>query len=347
MLAFLREHPRLVPSDDGMGLSEVLAAFVSRRLERRFPGHPYVWPEYGAYLGWPVVAGVFWLAWRRFAVWRGWFALLGLFVLLMTGNRGGGLSPHELLHELPIFRSLHVPSRFGIVVTLFGVVLAGAALQALADSARASSLRPRLRSLALGLLALVAVASLVDVLTFGQWQMSRFRDLPSQAPPRPVFGLSRAPWHEGPSFPRRRIGTLACYEPNGVKQGKVRAGLPSEVFLADGASGEARITRWTPARVQVEAQLLAPGKVVLNQNDHLGWQVEGGLRASHEGMPAIALPEGRHDLVFVYRPSGLGAGLAASLLGLLGLVLLAWLARPERLSAARARVRAWLCVASA
>jgi len=341
VMAFLREHPRVVPSDDGMGLVEVLMAFASRRLERRFEGHLYVWPEYGAYMGIPVLLAVGWLAWRRPPRWRGWLLGLGFFAVLMTGNRGGGFSPHELLHELPLFKSLHVPSRFGGVVTLFLALLAAAAAQAAWHALDRVRARPGLRRALRALLVLVAVAAVLDSLTFGQWQMGRFKDAPPQGPARASFGIVKAHWNGGPGHPQRRMGVLACYEPNGVPRGKVRAGLPQEAFLAKGATGSLAIVDWSPARVAVQVELDAPGLVVLNQNDHRGWQVEGGARASHDGMPAASLgAPGAQRVVFRYRPPGLLPGLGLTLGGLLALAGLLWLG-PARQRALGARLE-WL-----
>ena len=333
VLAFLREHPRHVPSDDGMGLVEVLMAFTSRRLERRFPGHNYVWPEYGAYLGWPVVVAVAALAWRRGRRYLGLLALLLFFVALMTGNRGGGWSPHELLHELPIYGSLHVPSRYGVVVTLLLALLAGCALQEWLDALTRAPLRRRARLAARAVTVLIAVAAVVDVLTFGQWQMGRFKDSARTEAPRSTYQTTRAAWAHGPSFPRRRIGTLRCYEPNGVPRGKVRPKLPAEVFVAGGAKGKVQVLSWSPALVEAEVELQQPGLVVLNQNDHRGWQVEGADRGSHDGMPAGALSApGTHRIRFIYRPPGLRLGTLITLLAALGvgLWLSGWLRRPSR-----------------
>lgn len=336
VLAFLQERPRLVPSDDGMSPWELVLAFTSRRLERPFPGHLYVWPEYGAYLGWPVLLAVLLLAVRRARAWGAWLLLCTFFAALMTGNYGGSWSPHELLHRLPVLRSLHVPSRFGVVVTLLLAILAGAALHEGWAALTASRLRPRPKRWLGAALAVAAVLVLCDVLTFGQWQMTRFRDRPLPASPRartaeagePAFRMTRAGWAEARSFPERGIGTLHCYEPNGVPRGNVRAGLPQEVFLAGGATGQVALRSWSPARVEVEVALQRPGLVVLNQNDHRGWVVEGpgATRQSKDGMPAAALATpGSTRLAFVYRPPGLVPGALLTLLGLLaGAAVLRW-----------------------
>jgi len=342
VLLFLQEQPRHVPSDDGMSLWEVGLAFVSRRLERRFPGHPYVWPEYGAYLGWPVLLLAGWILLRRTRQYLGWLLLTLFFVLLMTGNRGGGLSPHEILRDLPVLRSLHVPSRFGIVVTLGLALLAGAALHELGRALTAAALRAWPRRLLRSGLGLLALLALLDVLTFGQWQMGRFKDRPPARPAAPRFTMTKTNWAEGPSLPRRNLGTVACYEPNGVPRGKVQAGRPAEVFFVGDAAGQVRVTRWSPARVEATLEADGPGLLVLNQNDHRGWQVQGvGVgRASHEGLPAARIAAaGQHTVVFRYRTPGLAAGLSATLLGVLVSVVIARFATPAALARLRSRVR--------
>ena len=44
------------PSSDFLTLRDVLTMLTARDHAWRFPPHPYVWPEYGSYVGWPVLA---------------------------------------------------------------------------------------------------------------------------------------------------------------------------------------------------------------------------------------------------------------------------------------------------
>ncbi len=339
VLVFLGERSREVPSDDKVSVAEVFEMFLSRRLERPYPGHLYVWPEYASYVGPAVLAAVGLLLLVRLRRYRFWWVLLLVFVLLMMGNHGA-FSPHEVLHSLPVFRSLHVPSRLSVIVTLCLAMLTGFALTELRAWVHGRAWRrwPGRLARALPVLFLLGVGT--DLITFGQTQLGRFTDQPraGRAPEGTAFAMTREPWHHGPWLPRFRKGTVACYEPNPVPRGKVRAGLPSEVFLRGGARGQARVSAWSPNRVDIEGDLDAAGLVVLNGNDHRGWRIEGdGERAAHRGLPAARLGTGPFTASLVYRPPGLGAGLAASLVGLLALAVLARV-REERWARLRSRL---------
>ena len=322
VLLFLGERPRVVPSDDALAVTEVFQMFLSRRLERAYPGHLYVWPEYASYVGAPVLAAVGLLLLFRGRRYVRWYLILLVFSLLMMGNHGPW-SPHEWLHALPVFRSLHVPSRLAVVVTLCLALLCGFAVHELAAWTAPGRWPAPLRR-ALRVLPVVFVVGVAgDLVTFGQTQLGRFTDVPrpGHADEGTAFRLTRDAWKNGPWLPRYRLATVACYEPNPVPRGKVRPGPAA--FSAGGARGEVRVAEWSPNRVRVEGRLDAPGLVVLNQNDHGGWRLEGdGERARHRGMPAARLPSDRFVTTFVYRPPGLVPGLVASAAGLLLLGLL-------------------------
>ncbi len=93
----------------------------------------------------------------------------------------------------------------------------------------------------------------------------------------------------------------------------------------------ARLTHYTPRRVEVEALLESPGMVVLADQFYPGWKVEvrtdGATPRSkpivrvHRVMRGVALPPGRHDLVFQYDPASFRYGAILSAAGWLGVVL--------------------------
>jgi len=83
-----------------------------------------------------------------------------------------------------------------------------------------------------------------------------------------------------------------------------------------------------PDRVRLEAELSAPGFVVLVDTYDPGWRatVDGApaevLRAD-VALRAVAVPSGRHVVEYVYRPRSITGGLAVSGLALLAAVALA------------------------
>jgi hypothetical protein len=98
--------------------------------------------------------------------------------------------------------------------------------------------------------------------------------------------------------------------------------LPEGPVLDSDATGACRIVDLRPDRVEIEAQLTAPGYVVLIDAYDPGW------RATIDGRPvpilranvafrAVATPAGSHRIRFVYRPTSVKVGLTVSALAAL------------------------------
>jgi hypothetical protein len=94
------------------------------------------------------------------------------------------------------------------------------------------------------------------------------------------------------------------------------AGTPASPPSAS-FTGQSRIVEFRPDRVRLEADLSAPGFVVLVDAHDPGW------RATIDGMPAgvlranvafraVAVPAGRHVIEYRYRPRSVTVGLAIS-----------------------------------
>jgi uncharacterized membrane protein YfhO len=89
-------------------------------------------------------------------------------------------------------------------------------------------------------------------------------------------------------------------------------------------SGQARITRYEPDRVSIEARSSRPGFLLLLDTWFPGWTatVDGRTtpiyRADYN-FRAVSLPAGTHTVTFAYRPLSFRLGLGASgvMLGLL------------------------------
>ena len=101
-----------------------------------------------------------------------------------------------------------------------------------------------------------------------------------------------------------------------------------------GPPGSARVVSRAADVVVVEAELSAPGVLVLVEGFDPGW------RASVDGRPApvlranvlfraVRLAPGRHEVRFTYRPAAATLGAGSSAAGLLLAAALAWLARRE------------------
>jgi hypothetical protein len=101
------------------------------------------------------------------------------------------------------------------------------------------------------------------------------------------------------------------------------AGPPAAMF-----SGQSRILEFRPDRVRLEAELSAPGFVVLVDAHDPGWRatVDGApaeLLRANVAFRAVAVPSGRHVVEYLYRPASITGGLAVSGAALLAAVAVA------------------------
>jgi hypothetical protein len=109
-----------------------------------------------------------------------------------------------------------------------------------------------------------------------------------------------------------------------------------------GASGffrkdAAEIASYRSERVEIETDSPKDGFLVLSDSYHPGWTasvdgVDTPVLRAHTALRAVRVPEGRHRVLFLYRPRSLRAGAGVSLLSLAilaGLLLLRRIRRPQ------------------
>ncbi len=320
----LRRHPRTMPSHDGVSLPEVVEMLTARRHGWRYEGHEFVWPEYVTYVGWGIVVlgaiGLFaglmpraHVAWRRIA--------LGLFVFLalLMGDHGD-YSLWSLVHRLPVYDSLRVPSRFGVFFTFYLALLAGFALDLLGAQL------PRFSAKLLPTLPFVIVAAIaVDLFVVHFPTLNRWTEPPVVADQVSdhfyLTTLSYGRFYA--SFPRMNLGSRGCYE---AMNFSVVPGLWSgDRPQARIVRGKGRVDsfRRTTRHVFLRVTLTKPSRVLVNQHLAPGWTSNVGQVVDDAGRLAVDLPAGTHALDIVYLPPTLVPSVLLTLLGLL-LTLLVW-----------------------
>jgi hypothetical protein len=353
VLHYLREHPRLMPLDDHLSLGEVFGFWTTRAHARGVPGHPYVWPEYDDYVGIvPVALMLAGVAVALFAGSKGdprrrerridLVLLVGL-VWCALGNISGP-SLIALLHHLPIYASLRVPSRYlGPATVAFGLLVV-AALVAGRDALGKWGFRPRALRAALALEVLLVAGVAADVTLTNQAVMQQGIDpvLPSRPASADFFQNGAASYSRFATFPVSGFGTRACYVPIEWKTAPgITDGRGPQVRLEPADAGTVMQSAWSPNELVFDARLAAPGLLVVNQNYETGWQLEGAeaggtvgafvvaqnrfwdIRARPSELPAkgaigllaVKLPAGHHHLVLRHRPPGLRLGILLSLIG--------------------------------
>src|SRR5256885_9175755 len=158
------------------------------------------------------------------------------------GDTPAGFSPFGLLHELPIFRSLRVPSRFFYPATIFLALLAATALTALGR-------RTRLRLLQIAIVALVAV----DVVSANgpRLQHGEGAPVPLAAASASFHLDARADYRSLPFFPQLGIGSPICY--GGFDWPVSRAlwsGNVPQQRVDPPTPGSATLLRWSPSELR-------------------------------------------------------------------------------------------------
>ena len=325
----LKANPRQVPNHDALSLSDIWRMLTARSHPWRVPDHPFVWAEYGSYVGVAVVLmaliGLV-LVLRQ----RRWHLLLGLalFTSLMLGNVGD-YAPYSLLHHLPVYDSLRVPSRFAIFFTLYLALLAGHAL----DQGLRRLQRPRSVT-TIGVLVALGVCVDLNVASWPQTNLWTGAPLSQEAPAQ-EFHLVARNYHESyASYPRLNLGTRVCYV------GGMNWPVSSALWLGarpqiDVSPQAGELLHWerTPNTFRARVLLRSETRLRFNQNAAPGFVSSTGTISDNKGLLALDLPDGQHDLTVRYSPAELVPTAAVSGIGLIGLF--AILMRRRKTAAAR------------
>lgn len=317
----------------------------------RDASHQFVVPEYSAYMG--VAATIVGLAGIYAAVRkRRYEPLLGLlfFGVLMSGQFASW-APWTLVHHLPIYRSLRVPSRFSVLFTFYFALLGAIAIDtwlprilAAGRVRRLTASRPRLSR---ALPWLVVAALVIDPISYGiahamYWWPDPPIDTSHTAKhfhlvPKGNYGKIYA------SLPRRNLGTPGCYVGN--------LNWPISHALWVGKRPQARVpggagrvlgTGRTVNRAWAEVDMSRPGRVVFDQNYDRDWHTDVGHVVEDKRRLAVDVPAGRRRITVSYHPPMLRPSLWMTALGALLCLLIALtaVAKDFRLFKSRSRMSA-------
>ncbi len=315
----LDRSPRTTRNVDGVSLREVLEMLTARQHAWRYTGHDFVWPEYATYVGYGVLclAAVGCLrAWRK--PWPGAAAGLLVFLGLMMGFHGPA-SPWSLVHHLPIYDSLRVPSRFAVFFTFYLALLAGRGLDVTAAWLQPPSAGVWLKRIGIALPYVAIAAIAFDMRKVHRPTLDRWTEPPvitDRVSPR--YYLSPLPYGTYyASFPRMNLGSAGCYE--GMTFTPARGlwtGDRPQARLLQGAGTVSGFGR-TTSRAWVDVTLKGAGAVLFDQNYDRDWESSAGSVVDHFGMLAVELPAGTYHLTLRYLPRTLLPGAILSLLGAL------------------------------
>ena len=342
------ERPRLVPSTEFIDFAVLWQALVA---PGQTPGAGPIavaqwgWHEYGMYIGWApallVLLGVLWWAPRRELALK----LTGLVALVFGFGAFHPLAPWTLLHEVGLFRSQHVPTRWLYpACLLLGVATAAAFGRAVARFSQ----RRNLDLVLLGgcLLLAIDIGREASVpLAHAFWMRApQVQQAPAfqqfERPPRPLQYRQRDYAPEAVPATMAGVGVLQCTmhaslnlwapktangRPFGMgARGRDGADYRGEAFTATGV-GSAKIVAFSPNEIVVEVTGARAGdQLVINQNFDPGWRVDGRPTTSYRDAIASTLSASNGRYTFRFWPRGLTPGLALLAFTLSSLALLYW-----------------------
>jgi hypothetical protein len=228
-------------------------------------------------------------------------------------------APWTLLHELPVFSSQHVPTRFLFPAVLMLMLVFAAFAGGYFDTLVAS------RGWVDLLLLVPVYAVAVDITSVGR--KSTENSFYMEAPPiqpNPVFHHQTAsPYGYSPEVVQgasllamfANVGVIGSYGLPALEPGAIAMGAPGyrgEAYVVGAQGGAAaRITKWTPNTAVVEYDHAAPGALlVYNMNYDPGWRANGRPALDYQHAVAIPIAAGTGRVKFSYYPPALNWGLA-------------------------------------
>jgi hypothetical protein len=314
-------------------LSDSESLPIARRLADL--GFHWGWHEYGCYITW---LGMGLALLGIAAAWKSQWPMYvtgGIALILVMGH-ASPVNLYGWLQRLPLYASLHVPSRFLAVVLFALAIAAGHGLDWLCRRIRQSPLR-RLETPFAWLIPAVIVAELavMNWKLFDDIFIIRPRVMPTTER-RDFATRVRTTAHRDPRmmsclYPllMSDTGVLEGYENLAVPRGRItlegRPDYRGEAFLEQG-TGKAEIQEWTMSRVEVSLSVDAEDQLVLNQNFSKGWKAvvrgvngirRGDAAASSEGLVSVTVGPEDREVEFRYLPESFVWGTWISGLSLL------------------------------
>ncbi len=333
ILITILAHPHPVPDTDSMTLAEILQILTQRdQTQMHFAGHQWVWPEYGGYVGYGALAlaalgllvataDTLRLRPSRPRVELAVLVLGAILFTTMTQGNAGEHYPWPMLQELPFYRSIHVPSRWRVMVIWHVAMFGALAVDALERTTRELDLRRPFQRFAAALPIVLLLMTTADVWSVtwtivDRWDGPRLGEAPAAHRFHLVSG--RDYFGEYANYPSENVGTHECYDP--IPWDVSRAlwlGDSPFARIAPGGSGEVHDAGRTSLTVWADVTLDAPGRVVFDQNYFEEFVPDRGARADDAGRLAVDLPAGRQRVTLRFRPPELPYVVPVSLGGLL------------------------------
>lgn len=320
VIEFAVRNPRIIHVSDGVSMPMLARILVMARHPLapdtlRKLGQKHAWHEYGAYIG--MLPLVLFLAGCILECRRKWPTVITalMMVLILMGDKSP-VNLWRVLHSLPFYRGLSVPSRYVSAFLLFVSIFAGFGLSFI-EGALVSKKWGRL----VPIFVILVIAGNLTAANRPVFNMT-FRTTPLEMKQEPVFRqrFRKINFYDdrvttSSMYPilLSNSGILEAYEIMNVKKGDVHIeGEPEyrgEAYLL-GDEGSCSVTYFSPNKVIVDVRTEENDIIILNQNYYDGWRVKGvGKAGPHSGLVSTRIGPGSHRVVFYYLPASFLIGL--------------------------------------
>ena len=344
MMDLFRHSPRHIDSLETMDPWLMLKALTGTTPQ---PTSQWGWHEYAFYIGLAatlvvIAAAIF----VRGGTTRAFRVIGVIFVVLAAGNFHE-YSPWNLLHQLPVFKSQHVPSRFLTTGMLALSIIVAIGVERVRERRKFWSSYGEV----LLLLGTALVAYDLADTNRKDLQGAFFMLLPpglhveepfhqEQRTPQDLYYESRA-WST-PAMPAAManvgvvectaVGTVGVFAPklpNGEIEGRGAKGRGEPgyygEYFTDSHVGTASVASFTPNVVEVKLDSARPGDLlVMNQNFDPGWTANGARAINFGDRVAARIGSSNETIVFRFRPRLFFHGLAIFVLTLGAIVAFFW-----------------------
>jgi hypothetical protein len=303
-------HPRPTAEVE-VNTAHVLLTALFSRTQNIFRGSSNGWGfwEVGAYLGlFAIPAALGLLRPRRAAPW----ILAAVVLWLLARGDAEPFAVWPLLHRLPVFDWLRLPSRLLVVLVLVAGVLAGIGFDWL------EARRPPYGRRAALILLIFAAADAWAVSAPILGVIAQFPFVPRGAVSARFVQVTSGPGNnEMLGAALRNEGVVDCYEytawPTPVAAAD-RPGYHGEQYLL--GAGRVSLARWSTDVLGYDVDVPRPTAMVVNQNYAAGWRlVEGhGEVFSLHGLLAVRVAAGKQRITLEYRDYWFAVGVLIFLL---------------------------------
>jgi len=275
-------------------------------------GYVWGWHEYGAFIG-PlvIILAVLGLIFRFRKDWA-YLVLLIISLVLVLGSFLPPFSPWDILHKLPGFESIRVPSRFALLAVFALAVLAGRGADVVMSlfKFRKGALTAVIFAAVLGTHLFVCLPILAETFTR-----------------RPEFPKSDPEFRQSVGDPNRMYsaflanrGTIRAAWLSAYRHGRGILDYNNQVseWYSDGNAVQVLRRDFTPNRIIFDLDAGRGGTLVISQGYDTGWRRADGKRVeSFQDLVTLRVEPGDKKAEIYYYPDYFNLGLLVSVVSIL------------------------------